>query len=314
MISNSVKSPITHSRNVIILSTQDEGIDLSKKYLRFLNVDTKRFFKNQSIQLCKCLDTGVKFYFPHQLAGDDEFYEDLARIDWYYQKWKWEYKITEKLLKQDDRVLEIGCGNGAFLERINDQVKYSIGLELNGRAVISAKQKGLNVENVLIQDFAQVNKDDFDVVCSFQVLEHIADVKSFIESSLMVLKVGGRMIVAVPNNEALFFKYQENLTTQYELQQRTLIMNKPPHHMILWDERSLRNLKKIFPLEVRGIFKEPLPKFRYDLFNEIVMKRFLRKAYLPERDTLSKAIRKITPKISQYIYGDTILVEYEKVK
>ena len=307
-----IVSPLTGVSNVKICDYVIAD-DIIIGYKRALDIDVSRFFKdNERVAIVECIDTKVRFFYPPLVEGDAKFYEDLAKINWYYQDWKWEYKIASKLIKSDDFVLEIGCGYGAFLSKIKNHVKFCMGLELNSNAAVFAEKKGVKVENVLIQDFAQVNKSRFDLVCSFQVLEHISDVRSFLEASLEILKDGGRMIVAVPNNNALFFKYKEDLISQYELQQRTLMMNMPPHHMILWNKKSLKNIEKNFPVKAKRVFEEPLPRFRFDMFNEIAMKRYLGKIYHPETDMLSKVIRALTSKVNRYILGDTVLVEYEK--
>ena len=44
------------------------------------------------------------------------------------------------------RILEVGCGNGDFLQNIKAKVDCDVyGLELNEKAVYSAKKKGIEV-------------------------------------------------------------------------------------------------------------------------------------------------------------------------
>lgn len=112
------------------------------------------------------------------------------------------------------------------------------------------------------------------MVCSFQVLEHIADVKSFIESSLKALKKGGRLVVAVPNNDVLFFKYR-NLRFQNNHYLKTLLLNLPPHHMGLWNPRSIVNLASIYNLKLEALFKEPLNHHRKELIKAILIEKFV---------------------------------------
>lgn len=59
----------------------------------------------------------------------------------------------------------------------------------------------------LYRIFVKENESQFDVVTFFQVLEHIADVHSFLTSALLTLKTGGKVILAVPNNEPYYLKY-----------------------------------------------------------------------------------------------------------
>jgi 2-polyprenyl-3-methyl-5-hydroxy-6-metoxy-1,4-benzoquinol methylase len=87
-------------------------------------------------------------------------------------------------------------------------------LELNEKAIQTGRAKGLDVHADTIQDFARTHQNAFDVVCYFQVLEHITDVQSFVQASVDALKPGGKLIICVPNNEG-FLKYDKhNLLNQ----------------------------------------------------------------------------------------------------
>lgn len=44
-----------------------------------------------------------------------------------------------------------------------------------------------------------VDSDSFDVVISFQVIEHVEDDKNFVSEAKRVLKPGGRLIITTPN-------------------------------------------------------------------------------------------------------------------
>ena len=78
----------------------------------------------------------------------------------------------------------------------------------------------------------------YDVVCSFQVLEHIDDTRRFIYDSLRCLKPGGRLIQSVPN-EGSFLGCQSNN-----------ILNMPPHHATRWTTNALSYVAKMFNLEM----------------------------------------------------------------
>jgi 2-polyprenyl-3-methyl-5-hydroxy-6-metoxy-1,4-benzoquinol methylase len=79
------------------------------------------------------------------------------------------------------------------------------------------------MSNLLIQDFCKTHKNEFDVVCFFQVLEHIKDVDSFMRSSITILKNKGKILIAVPNNDAFVMKYDY-------LRGVGNVPPPPPHH------------------------------------------------------------------------------------
>jgi len=229
----SVKCPLNNSTNIklersiktalIIDKWQKDGIDVSRF---FVNLD--------EIKLYRCLDSGYRFFYPFNLEGDNQFYQDLQKFPWYYFDWKWEYNIALKQIKPGDKVLEIGCGDGSFLKKLSEKNIKVRGLEFNEEAIKKCRERGLNVTGETIQEHAQNHKNEYDVTCSFQVMEHIADIGNALTASLGVLKRGGKLIISVPNNDSFLGKDKFNL------------MNLPPHHMGLWDEKSLKNLEKFF--------------------------------------------------------------------
>ena len=111
----------------------------------------------------------------------------------------------------DDRVLELGCGNGLaaayFAPSVaslvatdlpeEDPSAHSIGLE---RAVELMEM--LDLSNVTIEGASAVDlpfpDDSFDAVYSLYVLEHVPDRHRTLQETRRVLKPGGRMIATVP--------------------------------------------------------------------------------------------------------------------
>ena len=106
--------------------------------------------------------------------------------------------ILKKFLKKKRsyEILEIGCSTGFFLEEANKFGWKTHGLELNPSAVDFAKKRGLNVKN---DDFLKIDlKKKFNVICAFDVLEHLIDPKNN-QKAHKYLKKGGLIFVYVPN-------------------------------------------------------------------------------------------------------------------
>ena len=154
-----------------------------------------------------------------------------------------------------------------FLKKIEEKNIQAIGLELNSQAIEVGLKAGLKIEKKSIEDFASEHQSEFDLVCSFQVLEHLSDTKKIIDSSLKILKPGGKLIISVPNNDSFIKLDQKN------------ILNMPPHHLGLWDKESLSNLPKFFDLKLEKIYIEPLQKYHfkyysYIKFGQVLVKKF----------------------------------------
>lgn len=180
---------LCHSQNITT-----EKIDtkrLVKLYYSSLKVDVSHILK-QDILYHHCQECDLKF-FTHQdgssPAGDNAFYNFLNKIPWYYFSEKTEYEYAKHYIQANDRVLEVGCGKGAFAKYL--PTSNYVGLELSTDAKKMAQENGINIKNQSIQDYSNSNPESTDVVCSFQVLEHVSNPYDFLSSQLMALRGGG---------------------------------------------------------------------------------------------------------------------------
>ncbi|MFK8060221.1 MAG: methyltransferase domain-containing protein [Polaribacter sp.] len=222
------------------VSTREEIIKIWKP---FYNVE--KIFKEEAVYNYKCNNCNLLFFDP-KYAGDDDFYSELGKQTWYYEHpGKTEYDYVQQFFKSGFKVLDVGSGIGILKDKTKAEIDYT-GLELSTQAVKIATEKGLNVKKETIQEHAENNEEVYDIVVSFQVLEHLTETKTFLESIKKVLKKGGKFVVAMPNNES-FISRHPNYT-----------FNLPPHHTILWKKKQLEKLAEIYELEVVKIHNEPL--------------------------------------------------------
>lgn len=306
-----VRSPLSNSTNVMLEKEIQCGF-IIEHYKKQMGIDVSKYFQGlDSIQIYKCLDAGFRFYYPFNLEGDGEFYEELQKFPWYYMDWKWEHEIASTMVTPMDKVLEIGCARGSFLERMQQKGIECVGLELNESAVETGRRKGLNILSQSMQDHAKQNPGKYDLVCSFQVVEHIASVKEFTQAAVDTLRLGGTLIISVPNNDSLIFKCHDNI-----------VLNMPPHHMGLWDINSLISIQDIFGLKLKRVELEPL--YSHRRFVETFLQRELSAGLYRKYGVVGKMLTKVSEsigrriisytvsKLSHYMIGHTILVQYTK--
>lgn len=280
---------------------------LIKGYASSFNIDVTKYFAGaDDIAVYRCNDTGYHFYHPFTTAGDSDFYRHFQQFSWYYLPWKWEHETCAGLIQTGYKVLEVGCGTGAFLKKISSQKNIQChGLELNESCVLNSP--GLIIENSLIEAYSQQHANAFDLVCSFQVLEHIGEVHSFIKGQVACIKQGGKLVISVPNNDSIIMKSDEDL------------LNMPPHHMGLWNEQALRSLEKYFDIKLQQIYFEPLQPYHYEWYTTLQLRKIAGRAVAQKLVKLSKLLkldtfinRRLQNKAAQ-IKGHTILAVYQKL-
>ena len=299
------RSPITGSKNIYLEKTIKTLFIIEGYKKSQMDIDVSKYFKGiKEIFIYRCLDTGYRFYYPFNTSGDSKFYEGLEKFPWYYMDWKWEHEIASNIIKPRDRVLEIGCGRGSFLIKMQQIGADCTGLELNDNAVSYGQNKKVRILNESIQSHAKNNHERYDVVCSFQVVEHIAKIKEFLQSTVDAVKPGGKLIISVPNNYGDSIILKDNL------------LNMPPHHMGLWDAVSLANLQNIFSIRLERLEMEPIQKYHLGYYQSLLETSFVQKYRLwgkVFRRVVNFFILNNLNDLSKYILGHTILVEYKKI-
>jgi 2-polyprenyl-3-methyl-5-hydroxy-6-metoxy-1,4-benzoquinol methylase len=269
---------------------------LVQAYQNSFHIDIRGFFPEdlKEISLFEDTNSGLLYYDP-PITGDSEFYEQLEKFDWYYMDWKWEYEKALEIIRPSDTVLEIGSGKGAFLKNLKERGISAEGIEFNQKQLSESKSKGLNVSNLTIEELIQQGKK-FDVVVSFQVMEHIPNVEDLISLIPEILKLDARLIISVPNNDSFLGKDARN------------ILNMPPHHVTLWSKKYFEYLKRTFNFKQLNVYYEPLQDYHYEYFYNVEREYYLK---VTSSNLLSKVIARIKLMIAKgfpsIVKGFTIL-------
>jgi SAM-dependent methyltransferase len=175
---------------------------------------------------------------------------------------------------------------------------------MNRDALAQAKGNGLTVFGESLQSFAPKNLNKFDVVCLFQVVEHISEVGEFLAACIETMRPGGKLILSVPNNDALMFRLQ-NLSP----------LNSPPHHMGLWEINSLISLADILPLSLKSVEYEPLQPYHFADCKELIRQRLVENEHCAWSDLAEcePVTSKVMELVLENIPGHTIMVVYTKL-
>ena len=103
----------------------------------------------------------------------------------------------------DPSLLEIGSGFGTFASLVNDTRLFrSVSVVERTPSMANAcRAKGLNVIESAFEDLAFEMKESVDIVCCFEVLEHVFDPIQFLAVVNKLLKIGGIFFFTCPNGK-----------------------------------------------------------------------------------------------------------------
>ena len=176
---------------------------------------------------------------------------------------KYEIDWLSKYIDDSSRVLDLGLGDGLFLEAFRDHRDFVIlegskSLALHGAEMARKIDSKIQVIHTYFEDYSAEEK--FDVVIASHVLEHVNNPIQIINLCKNWLKPQGKLIVIVPNRESL----HRRLGVQMGLQEKLDDLSPRDHavgHLRVYDLLTLSTeltTNKFSILESRGFFTKAL--------------------------------------------------------
>ena len=134
-------------------------------------------------------------------ATSDNLKTELSRYKKLGNHWK-RYEFARDVC-HDKRVLDYGCGYGLGFEALPDCREY-VGVDVDGESIQWAK-KNLSSKHQKCKFFtldtfkSTFNSHYFDVILSFEVIEHVKSTKNYLSFLLQNLAEAGEIIISTPN-------------------------------------------------------------------------------------------------------------------
>lgn len=128
------------------------------------------------------------------------------------------------------KLLDVGCGNGAFLALAQDSGWEAHGLEPDETSASVARAAGFAVEHGSLTETTTATR--FEALAMSHVLEHLHDPEAALRKAYALLKPGGLLWVATPNLYA----------DGHDVFARNWLHLDPPRHVVLFEADALKEL------------------------------------------------------------------------
>jgi 2-polyprenyl-3-methyl-5-hydroxy-6-metoxy-1,4-benzoquinol methylase len=139
--------------------------------------------------------------------------------------WKRWVKVIQKLIPSG-RLLDIGCGEGYFLE-FAERYYETYGMDISEYCIKEA-MKRTKKSRLSQGDIFKLNYSDeyFDVVTCFDILEHVENYDSAVDECKRILKEEGIFVVRVPNTSSFGLKWKKQNWFAYKDKTHVSLLHK----------------------------------------------------------------------------------------
>lgn len=194
-------------------------------------------YRDGDIRLRRCSDCGLVFSDP-MTAVDPSYYQghivyahktvaqaraerihlDTRRLDW-----------MERLTQPGAKLLDIGCGSGAFVSYARDTGRDAYGIDFNDQEIDVGKT-AFQLDGRLMSGDVLAMPDswsEFNMITMFEVIEHLPNPGQVIQQVYSRLKKGGYLALSCPNEN----RWQPA---------GRIFVDYPPHHLTRWSPKCLQ--------------------------------------------------------------------------
>lgn len=162
-----------------------------------------------------------------------EYYEGYGRNDYLSPiTIKRYHELLDKFepYKKTGRILDVGCGIGYFLEEAKKRGWEVYGTEYTQEAIDICEQKGINMQSGALNP-SNYELESFDIITSFEVIEHINNPREELGYFNQLLRKGGLVYVTTPNFNSLL---------RYRLKSKYNVITYP-EHLSYYTKNTLKN-------------------------------------------------------------------------
>ncbi len=234
--------PVCHSEQIEnVLTAKDYTVSYETFTIVKCNNCTHLFTNNVAGQ-----DEIGKYYASENYVSHSDTQEGL--INKLYHVIRKRTLASKKKLLQNEtgmgkgRLLDIGCGTGAFL----DTMRYA-GWDITGlEPDETARKKATKLYNIAPQPSHEIfglPQNSFDAITMWHVLEHVHQLHEYIEQLKNMITANGKIFIAVPNYTSHDGQHYKSYWAAYDV----------PRHLYHFSPKSMHTLVKQHGLKIEKI-------------------------------------------------------------
>lgn len=203
---------------------------------------------NDTLNILECSNCGLVFLSSSQHIHDSHYEDsgmhgdDLPSIESWLRETEQDDQRRFNMLKTalvNRKVLDFGSGAGGYIRKAQSLATEVVGVEPE-RRVHKYWGDAINLCNSLDEAGGE-----YDLITAFHVVEHLLDPRDTLKELTKRLKVGGRLVIEVPNSEDVLLTLYGN-----DAFQRFTYWSQ---HLFLFNAETIRSLAAQTNLRVVSI-------------------------------------------------------------
>ena len=232
----------------------------------------------ESFDIMECIDCSLRFTSPIPAESEigeyyksDKYISHAKRVTSIFDL---VYKIVQKFTlhskkktvvqfsqKQNGTLLDIGCGTGEFLIKIVNHGWDISGVEVNKAArKLAESNTGSTIMNQ--KEFFK-SEQKYDVITLWHSLEHLHELKQYLQKISLSLNANGVVIIAVPNYNSYDAEYYQQDWAAYDA----------PRHLYHFSSNAMINLMERFKFKLINNKQMPFDPFYVSLLSEMSVRK-----------------------------------------
>lgn len=206
------------------------------------------------------------------------------------------------------RILDVGCGNGHFLNLFKQNGWETHGTEISKTSASYAEKLGNKIFTGELTD-AHYPQQYFDVIVINHVLEHISDPKKLLDECYNIIKDDGTIVVAVPNFDCFDSKFLHNSWFSIHI----------PCHLYQFNKKTLKNYlnlshfkvyKEQFDPLLKSIIHQYYPLYPY--LKSLFVNSFMNEKHISRKNSVSIFLSLVRVFIIIFLYKPICLLFTKK--